>query len=74
MRYSTERRRLLSDAAAIAYQRARVEVYDLMEPGEPLELAQLTPLQRIALDDLSFAEIELAEFRAQCHAPLEIVR
>jgi hypothetical protein len=74
MRYSTERRRLLSDAAAVAYQRARIEVYDLMEPGEPLELARLTPLQRIALDDLSFAEVELADFRAQCHASLQDAR
>jgi hypothetical protein len=70
MSFSNERRTALTDAAAVAYQRARVEVYDLIAPGARLDMALLSPMQRRTLDDLISTEIELADFRLQRHLAL----
>jgi hypothetical protein len=67
MSFSNERRSALTEAAAVAYQRARVEVFDLVTPGTLLEWERLTPTQRQTLDDLDHTEIELADFRFQRH-------
>jgi hypothetical protein len=70
MSFSNERRTALTDAAAVAYQRARVEVYDLIAPGTKLDRTLLSPTQQQTLDDLVSTEIELADFRLQRHLAL----
>jgi hypothetical protein len=55
----------LIDAAATAYQRARIQVYDRLESGQRVDTTWLCPQQREALALLDAAETELAELRTQ---------
>lgn len=61
-RYATRLADLIA-AADAAYQRARVELYDILPAGARIDIDAMSPAQRDAFDELIIAEAELASFR-----------
>jgi hypothetical protein len=55
----------LSNEADDAYRRARTAVYDVLEPGAPIDMDSLTPRQREAITNLHAAEGALSDYRSQ---------
>jgi hypothetical protein len=57
------RRNELIDAAAEAYDQARIEVYNRLPDGATVDTVPLTDSQRQTLSDLMIAEADLANYR-----------
>jgi hypothetical protein len=64
-----ELRHLLA-AADMAYQHARMAVFDELRPEEFTDASMLTPYQQEALDMLADAEAALREYRERCYISL----
>jgi hypothetical protein len=56
------------EAVEAAYRQARIEIYDQVPAGCPVDVHTLTESQRQVLDNLVSAEAELNEFRSSTRA------
>jgi hypothetical protein len=64
----------MTERAAAAYRRARVLVYDRLDPGEPVVDGRLSSVQREAITELLMAEADLSECRSRRRSGAEHAR